>query len=121
VPIVPSGLSPEFGTTGIWSGLESTIPAGWLLCDGSHGTPDLRNRFIVGAGNIHGLGDYGGATMHAHGLISNQHKHDHDGPNALAESAEYPFHLDYATITGVTNSTNASPPFYALCYIQKSE
>jgi microcystin-dependent protein len=33
----------------MWSGTIATIPSGWLLCNGSSGTPDLRNRFIVGA------------------------------------------------------------------------
>jgi len=34
----------------IWSGYISEIPSGWALCDGANGTPDLRGRFIVGAG-----------------------------------------------------------------------
>lgn len=33
----------------MWSGEPSTIPNGWKLCDGRNGTPDLRNRFIVGS------------------------------------------------------------------------
>lgn len=33
----------------LWSGTIATIPSGWLLCNGSSGTPDLRDRFIVGA------------------------------------------------------------------------
>lgn len=33
----------------MWSGSIATIPSGWLLCNGSNGTPDLRNRFVVGA------------------------------------------------------------------------
>jgi microcystin-dependent protein len=33
----------------MWSGSIATIPTGWLLCNGSSGTPDLRNRFIIGA------------------------------------------------------------------------
>ena len=34
----------------IWSGAANAIPSGWYLCDGNNGTPDLRNRFIIGAG-----------------------------------------------------------------------
>jgi hypothetical protein len=41
--IIPSGL------ISMWSGTIATIPSGWLLCDGSNSTPDLRNRFIIGA------------------------------------------------------------------------
>lgn len=33
----------------MWSGTIATIPSGWVLCNGSNGTPDLRNRFVVGA------------------------------------------------------------------------
>jgi microcystin-dependent protein len=38
----------------------SVIPQGWLLCNGQNGTPDLRNRFIVGAGGNYQLNNTGG-------------------------------------------------------------
>lgn len=37
------------GVIVMWSGTVATIPTGWMLCDGTNGTPDLRNRFIIGA------------------------------------------------------------------------
>ena len=37
------------GIIAMWSGLISNIPTGWNLCNGSNGTPDLRNKFIIGA------------------------------------------------------------------------
>ena len=37
------------GIIAMWSGLISNIPTGWHLCNGSNGTPDLRNKFIIGA------------------------------------------------------------------------
>ena len=42
----------------MWSGLLNNIPIGWILCDGSNGTPDLRNSFIksVGTGEDPGAG-----------------------------------------------------------------
>ena len=40
---VPAGL------IALWSGTIATVPSGWYLCNGSNGTPDLRNRFIIGA------------------------------------------------------------------------
>lgn len=43
-----SALLPT-GVITMWSGTIATIPSGWLLCDGTSGTPDLRNRFIIGA------------------------------------------------------------------------
>ena len=45
----------------MWSGETTNIPSGWFLCDGQNGTPDLRNRFIVGAGNNYDVGDTGGS------------------------------------------------------------
>jgi len=40
-------VSIPTGVIVMWSG--TTIPSGWALCDGTNSTPDLRNRFIVGA------------------------------------------------------------------------
>ena len=48
---VQTALSAAF-TTGMimmWSGTIATIPTGWVLCNGSNSTPDLRNRFVIGA------------------------------------------------------------------------
>ena len=49
------------GTVISWYGNLSYLPDGWLLCDGSNGTPDLRNKFITGAGDNYLLGDTGGS------------------------------------------------------------
>lgn len=43
-----------------WFGSPGNIPNGFALCDGKNGTPDLRNRFIVGAGDTYKLSDIGG-------------------------------------------------------------
>ena len=48
------------GTILSWYGKSSNIPEGFALCDGTKGTPDLRNRFLVGAGSNYALGDTGG-------------------------------------------------------------
>jgi len=37
----------------LWSGAIVDIPAGWSLCDGGNGRPDLRNRFVIGAGDTY--------------------------------------------------------------------
>lgn len=42
--------SIPFGMIAMWSGAASAIPSGWVLCNGQNNTPDLRSRFIVGAG-----------------------------------------------------------------------
>ena len=47
----------------MWSGVPSTIPRGWKLCDGENGTPNLRNRFIVGSVEVeNGIDHYVGYT-----------------------------------------------------------
>lgn len=55
VPIPP-------GFIGMWSGSIATIPTGWYLCDGTNGTPNLTDRFIVGAGSTYAVGATGGAA-----------------------------------------------------------
>lgn len=51
------------GTIIAWSGKQGSIPAGWAICDGTNGTPDLRARFIMGASNITSVGALGGANQ----------------------------------------------------------
>jgi len=46
----------------LWSGSVASIPSGWALCNGSNGTPDLRNRFVVGAGSSYAVAATGGST-----------------------------------------------------------
>ena len=53
----------------LWSGSIASIPAGFALCDGASGTPDLRDRFIVGAGSTYAVDATGGsadATLPTH-------------------------------------------------------
>lgn len=50
------------GAVVMWNGLISAIPTGWALCDGANGTPDLRDRFIVGAGSSYSVGITGGSN-----------------------------------------------------------
>lgn len=46
----------------MWSGAITDIPTGWVLCDGNNGTPDLRDKFIVGAGSGYIVGASGGSN-----------------------------------------------------------
>ena len=48
------------GTIVMWGG--TNIPSDWALCDGTKGTPDLRDRFIVGAGSAYSIGNTGGTS-----------------------------------------------------------
>jgi hypothetical protein len=53
------------GAIVMWSGSIGSIPSGYYLCDGQNGTPDLRDRFVVGAGNTYAVGNTGGFTSAA--------------------------------------------------------
>ena len=46
----------------MWYGSIATIPAGWVICNGTNGTPDLRNKFVIGAGSTYGVNSTGGST-----------------------------------------------------------
>ena len=60
----------------LWSGTTESIPTGWSICDGVGGTPDLRDKFIVGAGSTYDVNATGGsadaiAVSHTHTASSN--------------------------------------------------
>jgi hypothetical protein len=59
-----AALPPSFvtGMILLWSGSVASIPSGWALCNGSNGTPDLRNRFVVGAGSTYAVNATGGSA-----------------------------------------------------------
>ena len=68
---VTTAVAASFPSGGIimWSGSIASIPSGWVLCNGSNSTPDLRNRFIVGAGSTYAVDATGGsadATLPTH-------------------------------------------------------
>jgi microcystin-dependent protein len=68
--IIPAGVIL------MWSGSIASIPSGWLLCNGTSGTPDLRDRFIVGAGSTYAPGNTGGfATYSLSGAQLPSHTH----------------------------------------------
>jgi|TARA_R110002126_G_scaffold188974_1_gene337303 hypothetical protein len=58
----PSVSAVPAGGIIMWSGSIGSIPSGYYLCDGTNGTPDLRDRFVVGAGSSYAVGNTGGFT-----------------------------------------------------------
>ena len=106
-PLVPSGLIC------MWSGSIASIPAGWVLCNGSNGTPDLRGQFIMGAGGSYAPGYTGGAASvslltanlpaHSHTLTDPGHAHGVTDPGH-AHSVVDPGHSHTFTTTVISPS-----------------
>jgi hypothetical protein len=146
----PSPATPTpAGVIVLWSGSIGSIPSGWALCNGNNGTPDLRDRFVVGAGSNYAVNASGGSAdaivvSHTHTATSvvtdPGHFHDNRGisqPGSgdfntrLSDVAGTSGEATTTETTGITvATTNASagtsgtnanlPPYYALCYIQKT-
>jgi hypothetical protein len=55
----------------LWSGASAAVPAGWALCNGQNGTPNLLNRFVVAAGGSYSVGATGGSADAA--LVAHSH------------------------------------------------
>ena len=116
--VIPSGL------IAIWSGSVGSIPSGWVICNGTNGTPDLRNSFVLGAGDVYSVGQTGGSKD----AIVVSHTHTVTGQDGSGSGAVTSFPTAAgATGTAVTTSsagasgTNANmPPYYALAFIMKS-
>jgi hypothetical protein len=126
----------------LWSGSSESIPSGWLLCDGSNSTPDLRNRFVVGATSTYAVGATGGSAdaivvAHTHTITDPNHAHSYFGAASNAgfnpsyggsvTTSPGPSNTTGSAATGISiNSTGSSgtnanlPPYYALCYIMKA-
>lgn len=77
----------------IWSGSVASIPTGWFLCNGANGTPDLRNRFVIGSGTsgaTYAVGANGGSAdaivvSHTHTFVGNaMAAHNHKPVNGMA-------------------------------------
>lgn len=123
----------------LWSGSIASIPTGFVLCDGTNSTPDLRNRFVVGAGDTYSVDDTGGSAdavvvSHTHTITDPGHTHTQygtgpknnsfDSGTSVANDSSGP---TGSSTTGISiNSAGESgtnknlPPYYALAYIMKT-
>lgn len=131
----------------MWSGGVATVPEKWHLCDGSNGTPDLRNRFVVGAGNTYSVGGTGGEANHTltiNEIPSHSHGSTASGGVVNASATGLRFNsggmimwsyeetqpwptVQAAAYSGSAATSNVGggqahnnlPPYYALAYIMK--
>jgi microcystin-dependent protein len=144
-----TGATIPAGLISMWSGSIGSIPSGWYLCDGSNGTPNLTDRFIIGAGSTYAVNGTGGvssvtlttsnmpAHTHAATVTDPGHLHSDTGSQQGFGSTSGPdsnqawagTHNTATATTGisVTNASNGSGtsfsilnPYYALAFIQKS-
>jgi hypothetical protein len=136
--LIPSGMIM------IWSGSVGSIPTGWTLCNGSNSTPDLRDKFVIGAGTSYAVGGTGGSkdavvVSHTHTATVTDPGHNHTitpaatgynsavssgGPQALLTGSSTSTNTTGITVanstTGVSGTNANLPPYYALCYIMKT-
>ena len=108
--LIPAGMIM------IWSGSVGSVPSGWVLCNGSNSTPDLRDKFVLGAGSTYAVGATGGSTsVTAAGTISvtgtalteaqmPKHFHSMRGPNGPFTST-----MPSATASGSGNYGGGTP------------
>jgi hypothetical protein len=138
-----SGTIPVGGII-MWSGSIGTIPTGWALCNGSNGTPNLQDRFIVGAGSGYSVAGTGGSAdatlvshshtgttdtggVHSHGynaggvVGSGWASSNKNGPAAQTTTTHNGHEHTFDTSTTGSPATNANlPPYYALAFIMRT-
>jgi hypothetical protein len=140
-----TGTTIPTGMISLWYGSIGSVPLGWYLCDGTNGTPDLRDRFVVGAGSTYSVATTGGSTdaivvSHTHTATVTDPGHNHlinqTGSGAQAQTGQSEKRMvegltvNSGTSTTGISVTNAStgvsgtnanlPPYYALAYVMKS-
>jgi hypothetical protein len=93
----------ESGVIVIWAGSEASIPSGFVLCNGSNGTPDLRNRFVIGAGSTFAVGDTGGSNT-----ISSLPAHTHDFSGTSVSAGGHSHTTNLGTEGNHTHSSTVS-------------
>lgn len=123
--LLPAGIIVK------WAGSIANIPEGYALCDGQDGRPDLRDKFILGAGSLYPVGAVGGAankTLSENNLpefnlaakgfqeVSNTWK---SGGTASPNNATGHETVRVLTYPGQAQPFSILPPYYALAYIQK--
>jgi microcystin-dependent protein len=100
-----------------WSGSIGAIPDGWYLCDGTHGTPDLRDRFVVEAGSSYAVGETGGSSSHLQQLQATSHWHQMRAGTSIASGMDLFTFFNNASVSGPVNPAINLPVYFALAYI----
>lgn len=133
----------------MWSGSIATIPTGWVLCDGTNSTPNLQNRFVIGAGDTYAVDAIGDGSVpghnHSEGTLATNATgaHDHTYSIFVASGYDFSYAADGSdsgiqidgdttssagshshTISGSTGNYGSGDKniatYYALAYIMKT-
>ena len=126
------GIVPV-GSIIMWNGAVNEIPTGWALCNGQNGTPDLRNRFVVGAGSSYTVGATGGEATHTLTVAempSHTHSYKFKGADLAGAFKKSNFFYCQKNPYDLSNTANTDskgggqphnnlPPYYALCFIMR--
>lgn len=114
-------ITPPIGLIALWLGSVATIPAGWYICDGTKGTPNLTDKFIKIANDTSEIGNTGGSNTHSHSSISHTHTatgtHTHSGstggPNATLAADSGGDGYATGTHTHTLNSVSSQTAAYS--------
>mgnify|MGYP003309281713 FL=1 len=109
-----------------WYGSIANIPSGFVLCDGNNNTPDLRDRFIIGAGNNYAVDATGGSkdavlVSHFHTTLNFVGRSNYAEPRNFGVGTDGNLNSTGNTDTKGESGTDKNlPPYHALCYIMKT-
>lgn len=110
--------SELYGLIVMWHGSIASIPKGWVLCDGTNGTPDLRGKFVPCAYSTLPAGSTGGTSTHGHNFNFALGGSLAAGNNLLTVTPAGNFAVGFTGGGGgFTDPAGTLPPFYALAYI----
>ena len=119
-PIPMATSEVPIGAIVMWS--NTVIPTGWQICDGTNGTPDLRNRFIVGVGSSYTKGEIGGSAdavvvSHSHtGSVTVDTKTGLDGTLQFLNRTNNAQDISIVTTSSGSVTYNTNGPSYGLGY-----
>jgi hypothetical protein len=110
------------GSIILWASTQN-IPAGWSVCNGQNGTPNLEERFPIGTTNSAKIGQIVGAPDHAHSVTGSTTVPDNGSPNgtplAFETQGQHKF-IHTHSINGQTNTVSNLPPSTYVIFIMKT-
>ena len=141
-------MATPTGVITIWYCASAGIPIGWVLCDGSNDTPDLRSHFVMGASSDGEVNTTSGSNVHSHSSAPSLesgggHSHSFSGntnsqtggtssggstagsyrkstPHSHSYSGNAATGGEHTHTVGASQSATNVPPYVKLYYIMKT-